>query len=254
MHPGTLSTCAAGDGVEPGTAEVSVRRADQAVEDHPWVGVPVSALAAAAPWRVFRWYQGQRHFSGTFWSSTLQDHVIYESRLELAVLLLADFDPSVHGIVAQPFLLRARVGGETRRHIPDYLLLTGAGPVVVDVKPRHRLDKPEVARTFEWTRTLVEERGWRYEVEPPAVRLENVRFLAGYRRDWLFDARLLAQLRAGRPAGAEDRTRQPADHRPAAAVGRPAAGGTGPARRRRGVPGDLDVHSACERDTGRRAA
>jgi hypothetical protein len=68
-----------------------------------------------------------------------------------------------------------------RRHIPDYLLLTGTGPVVVDVKPRHRLARPEVARTFGWTRALVEACGWRYEVrcEPPAARLENVRFLAG---------------------------------------------------------------------------
>lgn len=77
---------------------------------------------------------GQGHYPGTFWSSTQRDHVIYESRPELAVLLLAGFDPSVRGIVAQPFLLRARVGGETRRHIPDYLLVTGTGPVV-DVKP-----------------------------------------------------------------------------------------------------------------------
>jgi hypothetical protein len=64
--------------------------------------------------------------------------VIYESRLELARLLFADFDPSVRHIVAQPFLLRAEVDGDLRRHIPDYLLFTDAGPVVVDVKPRHR--------------------------------------------------------------------------------------------------------------------
>ncbi len=181
-----------------------MRRADQAVEVHPWASVPVSVLAAAAPWRVFRWYQGQQHFSGTFWSSTQRDHVIYESRLELAVLLLADFDTSVRGIVAQPFLLRAGVGGVARKHIPDYLLLTGTGPVVVDVKPRHRLARPDVALTFGWTRALVEARGWRYDVrcEPPAARLENVRFLAGYRRNWLFDPGLLARLRAADLDGA----------------------------------------------------
>jgi hypothetical protein len=39
---------------------------------------------------------------------------------------------------------------------------------------------------------VVESRGWQYEVwcEPPAVEVENVRFLAGYRRDWLFDHEL----------------------------------------------------------------
>ncbi|MGI8447077.1 MAG: TnsA-like heteromeric transposase endonuclease subunit [Streptosporangiaceae bacterium] len=190
--------------VDAGSAVVRVRRADQTVEDHPWGSAGVDLLAAAAPWRVFRWYQGQQHFSGTYWSSTQRDHVIYESRLELAVLLLADSDPQVSGIVAQPFLLRAEVGGVVRKHIPDYLLLTDAGPVVVDVKPRHRLAKPEVALTFGWTRTLVEERGWRYEVrcEPSAARLENVRFLAGYRRDWLFDPGLLARLREANLDGA----------------------------------------------------
>lgn len=176
----------------------SVRAADGiAVEEREWDTLPAEVLAAAAPWRTFRWYLGQRHYSGVFWSSTQRDHVIYESRLELAVLLAADFDVSVSAIAAQPFLLRAEVGGVTRRHVPDYLLITDTGPVVVDVKPRHRLDRPEVAATFDWTREVVGRRGWRFEVrsEPPRTRIENLRFLAGYRRDWLFDPMLLAALR-----------------------------------------------------------
>ena len=70
---------------------------------------------------------------GTYWSSTLLDHVIYESRLELAALLFADFDPIVTRIVAQPLMLRADVDGQARNHILDYLWETRAGPVVVDV-------------------------------------------------------------------------------------------------------------------------
>lgn len=69
--------------------------------------------------------------------------MIYESRLELARLLYADFDRDVTEILAQPFLLRAEVDGALRRHIPDYLLATGKGPLVVDVKPRHRVVRPE---------------------------------------------------------------------------------------------------------------
>jgi hypothetical protein len=44
---------------------------------------------------------------------------------------------------------------------------------------------------------IVEARGWRYEVatEAVAVELENIRFLAGYRRDWLFHPQLLGQVR-----------------------------------------------------------
>lgn len=180
------------------TTTVSIRqRRGLLVEDRDWSTAPVDLLQSACPWRTFRWYKGQKHYSGTYWSATMRDHVIYESRLELSRLLFADFDPSVRGIVAQPFLLKTVLEGKVRRHIPDYLLLTGQVPVVVDVKPLHRLSKPEVEFTFGWTRRAVESRGWEYEVwsEPPAVELENIRFLAGYRRDWLFSAETLEELR-----------------------------------------------------------
>ena len=65
--------------------------------------------------------------------------VLSASRLELARLLFADFEPSVVGIVAQPFLLQTEVKAKQRRHIPDYLFVTNQGPVVVDVKPQRRL-------------------------------------------------------------------------------------------------------------------
>ncbi|WP_328867565.1 TnsA endonuclease N-terminal domain-containing protein [Streptomyces sp. NBC_00304] len=90
--------------------------------------------------------------------------------------VVAGFAPEVRQIVAQPFLLKADVDGKVRKHIPDYLLLTDDGPVVVDVKPRHRLEKPEVAFTFAWTQEAVTSRGWQYEVwsEPDPHVLENV--------------------------------------------------------------------------------
>ncbi|WP_392751829.1 TnsA-like heteromeric transposase endonuclease subunit [Streptomyces sp. LN590] len=127
-----------------------------AMEDRAWSEVSVELSASAVPWRTFRWFRGRKHYSGIYWAATTNDHVIYESRLELARLLFADFDPSVRHIVAQPFLLRADLEGKVRKHIPDYLLITGQGPVVVDVKPLHRVSKPEVAFTFDWTRRTVE--------------------------------------------------------------------------------------------------
>ncbi|MFJ7492411.1 hypothetical protein ACIQZB_14375 [Streptomyces sp. NPDC097727] len=75
----------------------------------------------AAPWRTFRWYKGQKHYSGIYWSTTVRDHVIYESRLGSARLLFADFDAAVRFVVAQPFLLKAEVDGKLRKHIPDVL-------------------------------------------------------------------------------------------------------------------------------------
>jgi hypothetical protein len=142
-----------------------------------------AALFKAAPWRTFRWYFGQRHYSGTWWSSTERDHVIYESRLELANLLLADFDPAVHHIVAQPFMLRAEVDGQVRRHTLDYLWDADDGPVVVDVVRAERAIQSSVAYLRAWTREIVESLGWSYRVvsEPSRGRLANVRFLAGYR-------------------------------------------------------------------------
>ena len=44
----------------------------------------------------------------------MRDHVVYESRLELARLIFADFDRAVHRILAQPFLLKAKVDGKIR--------------------------------------------------------------------------------------------------------------------------------------------
>jgi hypothetical protein len=176
-----------------GTAAVTCRFGD----------APVEEMLAAGPWRTFRWRHGQRHYSGAFWAATEGSHVIYESRLELARLLLADFDRSVSRIVAQPFLMTAQVEGVERRHIPDFLLMTESGPLVVDVKPARRLARPEVALTFAWSRRVIESRGWDFEVwtEPDPVEVENVRFLAGYRRPWLFSPDLVAALESSVPDG-----------------------------------------------------
>lgn len=169
------------------------RRNNDVADERAWHDASADLLRTAVPWRTFRWYKGQQHYSGTYWSATMRDHVIYESRLELARLLFADFDPSGRHIVAQPFLMKATVGGKVRKHVPDFMLVTDQGPVVVDVKPLRRVANAEVAFTFDWVRQAVESRGWSFEVwsEPPSVELENIRFLAGYRRSWLFDAEFL---------------------------------------------------------------
>jgi len=156
-------------------------------------------LALAGPWRTFRWHRGQPHYSGMYWSATMGAHVVYESRLELARLLLADFDRAVVTIVAQPFQLSARIDGRIRRHVPDFLLRDGTGAgTVVDVKPAGLLAEPTVARTLAWAGELIEARGWRFEVWSgcDGVLLTNVRFLAGYRRSWLFSEDLLNEVLA----------------------------------------------------------
>jgi hypothetical protein len=181
------------------SVRVSIRSSsDRSEVSLPWELATTEALASAAPWRTFRWHKGQRHYSGTYWSATEHGHVIYESRLELSRLLFADFDTSVKRIIAQPFLLSAQVEATVRRHVPDFLLLSDTALTVVDVKPRLQLPKPKVSFTLAWTKDVVERHGWRYEVwsEPPEAELGNLRFLAGFRRDWLLDRNLLDELRA----------------------------------------------------------
>ena len=80
--------------VDLGSAVVAYRPAAGRRESSPAQRISPTELFHAAPWRTFRWYFGQRHYSGTYWSFTQHDHVIYKSRLELATLLFADFDPT----------------------------------------------------------------------------------------------------------------------------------------------------------------
>jgi hypothetical protein len=101
-----------------------------------------------------------------------------------------------HRIVAQPFSLRAEVDGQMRRHIPDYLWGSDDGPVVVDVVRAERMTQPKIVLLCAWTKAVVESLGWSYLVvnEPSEIRLGNVRFLSGYRRGWLINPDVLAEM------------------------------------------------------------
>ncbi|MEJ3746358.1 hypothetical protein WEI85_24090 [Actinomycetes bacterium KLBMP 9797] len=84
-------------------------------------------------------FASRAHLSGSFWSVTVRGHVVYESRLELARLLVADFDPLVTAMWPQPCRLVATVDG-TQRHLAQRgerrephrvgaTVLTGEGPI-----------------------------------------------------------------------------------------------------------------------------
>ena len=174
------------DGTRLHEPSVSLRLRDGGtVPDRPLRQVTAAQVISAAPWRMTGSARGQAHYPGWYWSATTGGHVIYESRLELARLLLADFDPAVTAMAAQPFLLRAKAGGRVRRHVPDFLLIDADQTVrVVNVKPADRLADPSVAEALAWPGELFEGRGWGHEIWSGAdpVVLTNVRFLAGYRR------------------------------------------------------------------------
>jgi hypothetical protein len=168
-----------------------VRYNDGLTREFPLDRLRLGDFHHSVPWRQVRSRHGQAHYSGSYASATTGGFVVYESRLELARLLLADFDPQVEQIYAQPFRLAARTGGRARHHVPDFLLVSAAGTArLVNVKPAERLQDPQVAEALAWPGVLAERRGWEYEVwsGADATVLENVRFLAGYRRPWVVPA------------------------------------------------------------------
>jgi hypothetical protein len=171
----------------------------------PWKETHPATVVDGVPWRKFPWFIGQKNYSGMYWSATEGKLVGYESRLELARLTMLDFDPAVKRIASQPFYLSAVYEGKRIRRTIDYLALTDDGPLAIDVKRQDELDKPDVKELLGHTRALFEARGWRYEIacEPNEVTYANIKFLAGYRRDWLFDEGVLAEVRdsAARKSG-----------------------------------------------------
>ena len=115
---------------------VALRMAGGSEVRRPLRDVRARQVTEAVPWRAARSARGQSHYPGFYWSETTGSHVVYESRLELARLLVADFDPGVTAIAAQPFLLRALAAGRVRRHVPDFFLVRAdESALLVNVKP-----------------------------------------------------------------------------------------------------------------------
>jgi hypothetical protein len=128
---------------------VWVRYGDGSVSESAWDRLRLSDFDGSVPWREARARRGQIHYSGLYASATTGGFVAYESRPELARVLLADFDPQVRWIYAQPFRLVVRIDGRVRSHVPDLLLVTAAETGrLANVKPagprnRNRLAPPQ---------------------------------------------------------------------------------------------------------------
>lgn len=169
---------------------------------------PLEALDArdvvrGLPVRLPPSYAGQSNYPGLFWSATMQAHVVYESRLELTWLWLADFDPHVVGIASQPLRIVGDDCGRLRTRYPDFLCLMADGrAVVIDVKPEDMLRKPAVRAALDWTARTVQQRGWEYLVwmGAPEATLRNVRLLAGARRPELVAPALVEAAVEGCPS------------------------------------------------------
>jgi hypothetical protein len=135
---------------------VSLRLTDGSEVDRQLQDLRTHEVTEAVPWRRPRSARGQAHYLGYYWSVTTGTHVVYESRLELARLLIADFDADVVAIAAQPFLVKARIGGRACRHVPDiFLVRADQSAHLVNVKPAGQLADPKVAEALDWPGQLM---------------------------------------------------------------------------------------------------
>jgi hypothetical protein len=76
--------------------------------------VDLERVSRGHPVRRVHTAAGEKHYTGEFWSVTVDAHLSYESRLELDRLWLADFDDSVRWVATQPFWLRGKDGPDVR--------------------------------------------------------------------------------------------------------------------------------------------
>ncbi|MFC1672744.1 TnsA endonuclease N-terminal domain-containing protein [Pseudomonadota bacterium] len=140
-----------------------------------------------------------------------KDSVGYESTLERDFVSLMTFDPGVTGIEEQPVRIEYEDSeGRQRHYTPDYLIERQNKPTLLaEIKPTkfitHDLDDK-----FEAAKLFAAKRGWVFEVWTEKVirtpRLQNVRFLLGY-RDYPADpgraARILKQMESDGPMAVE---------------------------------------------------
>ena len=135
--------------------------------------------------REIKAYKGQPHMPGFFYMTRTGGLVAYESRLEMFALMQIDFNPSTIAVISQPFILHVTDGRDSFEHIPDFLTISTVKDItVVDVKPRAFVTKADNLRKFEGTEAACEVAGWNYSVqsEPDRLFIENLQWLAGYRR------------------------------------------------------------------------
>lgn len=107
------------------------------------------------------------------------------SGLEHDLVRLLDRDRSVVWMVPQPCRLIFADGSKVTKHVPDLLVLTRSGDVVVwDARPTRRMDETFL-RQSQRTRQACEKVGWSYEVFEglDEVTRLNQLWLASFRSD-----------------------------------------------------------------------
>ncbi len=87
----------------------------------------------------------------------------FESLAERRLLLAVDFVASGDEVLSQPFRPRFSSKDGKGEHIPDFLLVSGEGGWLLDVRPAHLVKERDVLR-FAAARQAAQAAGWRYSV------------------------------------------------------------------------------------------
>ena len=72
----SIATVPSGHERGPGRVRVRYRRADGEFAETTLDRVVPADVVAGLPVREFRWYKGRQHYSGWYWSATMNGHVV----------------------------------------------------------------------------------------------------------------------------------------------------------------------------------
>ena len=166
----------------------------------------MTRLTSLTPSRTFK--ESRRSLTGRI--AVDDGAVSFESSLERDLLVLLDFDAAVKEIREQPFTIRYREGGASRRYTPDVLarferLSVPPETVVYEVKHRDELRANWIKyeNRFRVAIRHCKQAGWRFlivtEREIRTPLLKNAQFLRRYRnlpRDPLMCGQLMYSIKA----------------------------------------------------------
>ncbi len=161
---------------------------------------PVRDLASVPaaeyePVRRFSWRAGQRHRPGLQYMVCTGRHHGFESIAEQRLLLAVDFAARVVDVLSQPVRLRFETVTGWRDHVPDFLVMTADGGLLVDVRPGERIGEDD-RTAFAAAREVALSAGWRYLMVSgwrPGVQA-TLDTLSGQRRPLTDPLGLQAQL------------------------------------------------------------
>lgn len=123
---------------------------------------------------------------GIFPSTKYKTQIKWEGGIEKDAVAIFEFSHRILNVTSQPFRSTFTHEGKQTSRTPDFLLRTNDEKIIVECKPRARLDDPKVRNHMEIGRQHFESEGYRYFIATDVLlrrghALVNARFLLPYR-------------------------------------------------------------------------